>query len=588
VLACSVHDPSGLKTGPPLPGELLADLLTVVGEINSVLDPDALLSAIAQRIRRIVDYRILDILLPDAEGFLVPAYVEGYEASEAARFRVRLGEGVTGQAAVEREPIFVPDVSKEPRYISISPGVAAELAIPLLHKERLVGVLNVEGPDVEAFTPAARTALQVLAGHLAVAIENATLYRETRWYAGLLATLYEIGRETASILDLDELLQRLAEIVKRVIDYEMFGILLLDEDRQELVMRQAVNFGPGRERSRLPVSEGLCGAAVRSKQPVLVGDVRTDSRYVGLVPETRSELAIPLLHKDRVVGVFDLESPELDRFNERHVKVLMPLASQVAGAIENARLYAELRRSDERLRRELRIARDVQRALFPEGSPAGPGWEASAHFRPARELGGDLYDFYDMGGGLLGVTVGDVAGKGVPAALYSAFTSGTVRSRAFERRTPADLLRRVNRTLRRRGIEGLFCTLSYALFDFPERSLRLANSGLPYSLHYRAALGQAAPVTVSGLPLGTFDGATYEELTLELAPGDVFVFYTDGIVEALRGREEYGVDRLLRGIEAHAGLSAAALGERLLADLRGFVEDEPPADDLTLIALKVL
>jgi transcriptional regulator with GAF, ATPase, and Fis domain len=155
VLACSVHDPSGLKTGPPLPGELLADLLTVVGEINSVLDPDALLSAIAQRIRRIVDYRILDILLPDAEGFLVPAYVEGYEASEAARVRVRLGEGVTGQAAVEREPIFVPDVSKEPRYISISPGVAAELAIPLLHKERLVGVLNVEGPDVEAFTPAA-------------------------------------------------------------------------------------------------------------------------------------------------------------------------------------------------------------------------------------------------------------------------------------------------------------------------------------------------------------------------------------------------------------------------------------------------
>jgi sigma-B regulation protein RsbU (phosphoserine phosphatase) len=588
VLACSVHDPSGLKTGPPLPGELLADLLTLVGEINSVLDPDELLSAIATRIRRIVDYRILDILLPDAEGFLVPAYAEGYEASEAARFRVRLGDGVTGRAAVEREPVFVPDVSKEPAYISLSPGVAAELAIPLVHKERLVGVLNIEGPDVEAFTSAARTALQVLAGHLAVAIENATLYRETRWYAGLLATLYEIGRETASILDLDELLQRLAEIVKRVIDYEMFGILLLDGDRQELVMRKAVNFGPGRERSRLPVSEGLCGAAVRTKQPVLVGDVRTDPRYVGLVPETRSELVIPLLHKDRVVGVLDLESPALDRFNERHVKVLMPLASQVAGAIENARLYAELRRRDERLRRELRIARDVQRALFPEGSPAGPGWEASAHFRPARELGGDLYDFYEMGGGLLGVTVGDVAGKGVPAALYAAFTSGTVRSRAFERRTPADLLQRVNRTLRRRGIEGLFCTLSYALFDFPERTLRLANSGLPYPLHYRAAAGQAAPVTVSGLPLGTFDGTTYEELSLPLAPGDVFVFYTDGIVEALRGREEYGVDRLLKGLEAHAGLSASALGERLLADLRGFVEDEAPADDLTLIALKVL
>ena len=328
----------------------------------------------------------------------------------------------------------MPDVSLDPRYISFFPGVVAELAIPLVSKDHLVGVLNIEGPAAAPFTPAARTALQVLAGHLAVAIENATLYRETRWYAGLLATLYEIGKETASILDLDELLQRLAEIVKRVIDYEMFGILLLNEERDELVLRKAVNFGPGKERSRIAVTEGLCGAAVRSREPVLVGDVRKDPRYVSLVPETRSELVVPLVHKDRVIGVLDLESPVLDRFTEQHVKVLTPLASQVAGAIENARLYAEIRKNEERLGRELRIAREIQHALFPEGSPSGAGWEASAHFRPARELGGDLYDFYDMGGGLLGVATGDVAGKGVPAALYAAFASGTIRARAFERR----------------------------------------------------------------------------------------------------------------------------------------------------------
>src|SRR5262249_56459197 len=119
--------------------------------------------------------------------------------------------------------------------------------------------------------------------------------------------------------------------------------------------------------------------------------------------------------------------------------VLTPLASQVAIAIENARLYAELKRNEVRLHRELRIARDIQHALFPEESPAGKGWEASAQFRPARELGGDLYDFYDMGGGVLGAVTGGVAGKGVPAALYAAFASRAVRSRAFERRAPADL-----------------------------------------------------------------------------------------------------------------------------------------------------
>ncbi len=211
-----------------------------------------------------------------------------------------------------------------------------------------------------------------------------------------------------------------------------------------------------------------------------------------------------------------------------------------------------------------------------------------AHFRPARELGGDLYDFYDMGGGHLGVATGDVAGKGVPAALYAAFASGTIRARAFERRAPADLMQRVNRSLRRRGIEGLFCTLAYALFDFPDRSLRLANSGLPHPFHYRAAEKRASPLDVSGLPLGTFDGVSYDEVSVELAKGDVVVFYTDGLVEARRGREEYGPERLLRGLESHAGLPAPELGERLLRDLEGFLGDESPADDVTLIVVKVL
>lgn len=579
---------NGVKAAAPLPGEALAELLAIVGELAGVLEPEALFRLIAQQLRRIVDYRVLDIFLPDAEGLLAPAHVEGYDVALSPRLRVRPGEGIVGAAAESREPVFVPDVSQDPRYIACFPGVRSELAIPLLGKQRLVGVLNVEGPSAEAFTPVARTALRVLAGHLAVAIENATLYGEARRYATLLASLYEIGKETASILDLDALLQRLAEIVKRVVDYEMFGILLLDEKAGELVLRKAVNFGPGKEKSRLSVSEGLCGAAVRSREPVRVGDVRADPRYVSLVAETRSELVLPLVVKDRVIGVFDLESPVLDRFTDEHVKVLTPLASQVAIAVENARLYAEIRRGEERISRELQIARDVQHALLPEGSPSGPGWQAAAQFRPARELGGDLYDFYDMGGGLLGVALGDVAGKGVPAALYAAFTSGLLRRRAYERHAPADLLLRMNRTLRRRGVEGLFCALTYAVFDFQERSLRVASSGLPRPVHFRQSEGRAVTVDVAGLPLGTFDGASYEDASLELAAGDVFVFYTDGLVEARAGGEEYGERRLLEAVAEHAGLEATALGERLLSRLDGFLGSAAAADDISLIVVKVL
>ena len=576
----------GAPFAPLLTGDALAQLLPLVREVSSVLDPEALMPTIARQLRRIVDYRFLDIFLSQDDGSLVPAFVEGIAPEAVKTLRLRPGEGIVGAAALLREPIFVPDVRKDPRYIPVIPDVGAELAIPLLHRDRLVGVLNVEGTDGAAFTPDAIAALRVLAGHLATAIENANLYRETRWYAGLLATLYEIGKETSSILDLDALLTRIAEVVKRVIDYEMFAIFLLDEERKELVARRTVRYGSFPEKRPIKVGEGLCGAAALFKEPILVGDVRKDPRYLNLIPETRSELVVPLVHKDRCVGVFDLESTVLDRFNEEHVKILTPLAAQVAVAIENAQLYEEIRRRETRMKRELEIAQQIQHGLFPEEAPHGPGWAASAHFCPARELGGDLYDFYDIGENVLGVAVGDVAGKGVPAALYGAFASGTVRARAFERRGPADLLYRVNRTLRRRGVEGIYCTLGYALFDFKAMTVRVANSGLPYPLHYRASTRLCEPITLGGLPLGTFDASSYEEVQLRLDPGDVILFYSDGVSEAWNGHEAFGVDRMRQLAVDNA--TAPDLGGRIVAAHAQFMAGAEPNDDFTLVVVRVL
>jgi sigma-B regulation protein RsbU (phosphoserine phosphatase) len=571
----------------PLTAELLARLLPIIGEINAVLDPDQLLPTIARQLRSLVDYQMLDIFLPDKEGALVPAFVAGY-APEMGGVRLRVGEGIVGAAAELRETLYVADVTQDRRYVAVVPGVVSELAIPLLHREKLVGVLNVEGSDPRAFTPDARNALQLLAGHLAVAIDNATLHKETRWYAGLLETLHDIGKETASILDLDQLLHRLADVVRRVVDYERFAILLLDEERGELVLRKSVSFGARGTQSRIKLSEGLCGAAARAKETILVPDVRQDPRYLSWLPDTLSELVVPLVYQDKVVGVFDLESSALGRFTDEHVKALTPLASQVAIAIANARLYEEVVRRDERLNREMAIARRVQHGLFPEECPSGHGWEASAHFLPALELGGDLYDFYDMGEGLLGVAVGDVAGKGTAAALYGAFASGTVRARAFERHRPPDLLARVNRTLRRRGLEGFFCTLAYAVFDLTHRRVTLANSGLPYPLHYRASTGRAEALEIPGVPLGAFDATTYSEMTLPLSAGDVFVFFTDGLIEASREGEEYGIARLRAQVEAHAGQRAGQLGARVLADLDRFVSGAAPADDVTFVVVRIL
>jgi sigma-B regulation protein RsbU (phosphoserine phosphatase) len=542
----------------PLPesGASWAELIPLLGELNAALDPSELFAALGPLLRRLLAHDTLAVYLAQPDGALLRAHAEGDGD---------LPPTIAGAGALPAGP--------------------GDLALPLTQGQRLVGVLFLHAPAAEL--AAAREALVALAAPLAVALTNAARHREARWYAGLLATLYEIGKETASILELDELLARVAEVVKRVIDYEMFGILLLDEDGQELVLRRSVSYGSIPEKTRIKLGEGLCGTAALTKQPILVGDVSADPRYLNLIPQARSELVVPLLHKDRLVGVFDLESTVLNYFTEEHLKVLTPLASQVAVAIVNARLVDELVEQKDRLDRELAIARRVQHGLFPEECPSGPGWQAASFFQPAREIGGDLYDFYDLEEGVLGLAVGDVSGKGVPAALYGAFASGTVRARAFERLAPAALLYRVNRTLRRRGVEGLYCTLAYAVFDFPKGRLRLANSGLPYPLRYDRASGRARAIEAAGVPLGALDGSTYEEQELALHAGDVFVFYSDGVTEATREGEDYGVERLRALVEREAGAGAADLGEAILDDLHAFLGDEEPSDDVTIVVVKV-
>src|SRR5213592_3486731 len=219
--------------------------------------------------------------------------------------------------------------------------------------------------------------------------------------------------------------------------------------------------------------------------------------------------------KERCLGVFDLESPELNAFIQRHVEILGILASQAAVAIENARLYDAVRQNELRLEREIDFARRVQTALLPAEAPRKlKGVEVAARFQPARQIGGDLYDFLSPDPGTLVIAVGDVSGKGVPAALYGAFAGELVRSRTFRRRyipdrsSPSGVLSSVNTILHQRHLEEYYCTLCYTVFDLKRRVLTLANSGLPYPI--RCSAEGVAQIELPGVPLGSFQGTTYD------------------------------------------------------------------------------
>src|SRR5437016_6421660 len=266
--------------------------------------------------------------------------------------RIKVGDGVTGLAAQRREAILVGDVAKDGRYISAIPEVRSELAVPLIIKNRVIGAIDIESLQPDHFTEEHKQPLTLSASRVAVGIENARLYTRTTRQARTLLLLNEIARELTSILNLDELLKRIAELLSRLIDYQMFSILLVDAAGEKLQHRFSLRFQENIHlKHDIPLGKGIVGFAAESREAVLVRDVKKDPRYIDTNPETRSELAVPLIYKDKVIGVLDLEHTRRGFFTEEHQRTITTLAAQVAIALENARLSEEVARQERRLER---------------------------------------------------------------------------------------------------------------------------------------------------------------------------------------------------------------------------------------------
>jgi len=587
------------STTPPLTPanlrEIVLALFELGREVTSVLDVDELLHKIPVLVSRLTNFKAFAAYLIDEKaGDLVLAYAVGYPES-AHNMRLKIGHGLVGAAVLEGKPIVVNDVSRDPRYVEAVPGSQSELVVPLRRKGRVLGALNLLSDRAGQFTEIDEVIMRQFGAHVAVAIENARLFEHERQYTSTLETLAEIGREFASILNLDELLTRIANLTRQVIDYRTFGILLVNEDTNELEMKVAVRYGEQASVPRIKIGLGLTGYAALHKQPVLVPDVSLDPRYISLVADARSELVIPLLLKDRCIGVFDLESPELDAFKKSDAEILTLLASQAAVAIENARLYETIRANELRLEKEIRFAQRVQSALLPTELPKRMKQvDVAARFEPARELGGDLYDYLAPEPNTLVIAVGDVSGKGVPAALYSAFAGELVRSRTFRRRHSTDrlgaasVLASMNTILYERQLEEYYCTLLYTIFDFKRRTLTISNAAVPYPVRKRRG-EPAGHIELPGMPLGSFSGSNYDELTLDLQAGDLFVFITDGVTEAQDGLlREFGSERLRAVVDENYERSAADIVDAIFNAVRDFRGDTPPNDDTTAVVVRIM
>src|SRR5579863_4821442 len=563
-------------------------LLEVADVLATSLDLDTTLRRVAEVVRKVIDYEIFAILLLNEKTQeLRFRFQVGYPPEFTDRTRLKVGEGVTGRAAQLRKAVLVDDVTADPKYIAAVPNVRAELAVPLLTKNRVIGVLDLEAREPGYFTEEHSRLLTLVASRMAAGIENAQLYTRTMRQSRILLLLNEIARELTSILNLDELLGRIAELLRRLIDYQMFSILLLDATGEKLQHRFSLRFNESIQlKHEIPLGRGLIGYAAETRQAVLVPDVKKDPRYIEANPETRSELVVPLIYKDKVIGVLDLEHTRRGFFTEDHKRTTTTLAAQIAIAIENARLYEEVARQERRLERDLALARELQVRLLPQVPPTLEHLEVAAKFVPARAIGGDLYDFIPYSMSRLGIVIGDVSGKGAPAAIYAALVSGILRSHAPIEPMPAEMLSAVNLSLAERRIEAQFVSIIYAVWDDEHRTLTVANSGLPRPIYVHN--GKNEVIEATGLPLGLFDEADYDEFKFHMKPGDLFVFFSDGILDARNRKGDlFGRGRVEKIVSECAGKSADCVVDLLFKAVAEHSAGVETFDDQTVVAIKV-
>ena len=407
-----------------------------------------------------------------------------------------------------------------------------------------------------------------------------------------LALLYDVSRELTAILDRDQLLARIAQRVKTLVDYHLFAVMLWNEESQQLENVFAVQYGESLPvRFCVPLFKGITGNAAGERRSVRVDDVRLDPRYIESPNSefVRSEMVIPLLLQERLIGALDLESTKVGAFSAENERLLGILSSYIAIALENSRLYVETRAHEERLQADLDTAREVQLQLLPQGIPEIRGLDVSATYLPARDLGGDFYDVIPYGEARAAVVIGDVSGKGTAAALYGSLAIGTLRenTRRTDRR-PEEMLEILNRRLCGAGISPGFVALLFAVYDQAKDHLVIGNGGIPYPILVRN--GEVSEIPIDGTPLGLFHDIAYSEHTLKMQPGDIVVLASDGILESMNSAGElFGLERLaevLRGFGPNA--SAAKISGAILAATDTFSgNSSEPHDDRTLLVLRL-
>lgn len=579
--------------------ELLDFLLEVSTVTAETLDLDRLLSNVAEIVKEVVPYELFAILLYNERSrALRMRYSIGHRDEVAKSLSIHLGEGITGWAAQSRQPTLLGDVRTDSRYLNALDAVRAELAVPMLVRGKLVGIIDLQSTRVNAFSEQDKALLALIASRVGTAIDNARLYRRVNGQNRTLRVLAHLSQEFSSILEIDELLTKITVTIRALINFDAFSVYLVDLERNLLRCRFSQRYDEKATIETIEIGKGITGAAAESRQVIRVADVTQDPRYIAAHSDIRSEVAVPLILRDRVIGVLDLESVRLAFFTDDHVRALTLLAPQIATSVENARLYQELAQREQRMEQDLQAAYKLQSLLMPRAISGVAGVEIGLNSRPAREISGDLYNFFEPGDEYTLIAFGDVSGKGAAAALYGALITGLLRMLAPRRHSPSELMKSLNEALLERRVDAQYATLSLITWTARTRTFTVVSAGTLPPMLCRA--GKIIDSRAEGMPIGLLEDQQYDQVEITAEADDLLILYSDGVEDQLGDHsspdsiavdddpETYGRGRLKKVVTTHYKLPPQQIVKKIFNDIDVFRGATPLTDDQTVIALRVL
>lgn len=468
-------------------------------------------------------------------------------------------------------------------------GGEPALFLPLVRRDKALGVIECRGhADDRPFSSEELRMLSGFSADFAVAIENAQLYHDTRRRAAERAVLLRVTQAMARPLSLPDTLEAILDALRRIVHYDAAAIYLLSADTLNVEAHASRGYLVRLDRwLRLSVGEGIVGWVAKTGESVIVADTSKDRRYVSARPETRSEMACPLVAGGRVIGVFNLEADREDTYTDAQLEILHSFAAQSAAAVERARLLDEAlaRRNFER---ELAIAREIQTSFLPKQDPEIAGYDVAGLNLPYAEVGGDYYDFIRVQENQYGIAISDVSGKGVPAAILMAAYRASLLAEIRNHFTLRAIFSKVNTLLHESTDRGKFVTAFYGVLDARNHVLTFVNAGHNPPLVWRAAEQRVETLFEAGLPLGVLPDSRYEEQPIPVRPGDVVLLYTDGVSEAVNpDQEQFGAERVELWLAEQRDASARQIVDGLLDRVIRFAggPDRLP-DDLTVVCLR--